>query len=451
MSANRSTLTLARDGAALRVGILATQAPQWRREPGIELSAAADDLLGEAGRVYAVLCDVLGVEEGGTKQFDVMAVTSVPAMADSAHHADAAAVASAGAGSRAGADVPRTATANALLDVLNKYLPRAQGAMQGTLVEYGRPSALTRLWFPLLFLPPALYAAVSAIVRNKDWMGEQVKNAKETVKGFFVQWVWEPIEEIAKTMRGGGEGLGVSPETVKADQDSLERMVVSLGRDYYHMTPDQLEVLKKNVGSGDLSLVLKAYEKEMQSPIKNALAGNLVRTLLIQVQKTKVRLRELKRLGDENSFLTPQTDLSLALERLDQLLRSQQLTFAFVGVAPSVLVLWGVWNWVVTSWRGEHRGKARVRRYFTGLRDVERILITAPEDDARLSNRDRGMIIVSVSGLRTWAVGMGSSTRQNFLDDLRMVENPALARVDKLRVVERMWRCWGLDGKKRVV
>lgn len=32
-----------------------------------------------------------------------------------------------------------------------------------------------------------------------------------------------------------------------------------------------------------------------------------------------------------------------------------------------------------------------------------------------------------------------------------MVEDPGLARDDKLRVVERMWRCWGMDGRKVVV
>lgn len=42
-------------------------------------------------------------------------------------------------------------------------------------------------------------------------------------------------------------------------------------------------------------------------------------------------------------------------------------------------------------------------------------------------------------------------TAQNFLDDLRMVENPALSRGDKLHVIERMWRCWGLDGRRKAV
>jgi nuclear-control-of-ATPase protein 2 len=118
--------------------------------------------------------------------------------------------------------------------------------------------------------------------------------------------------------------------------------------------------------------------------------GSLVRTLLIQVQKTK-------------------TDLSLSLLSLDHLLRSQQLTFAFVGVAPSFLILYGLGGYLRSAWKGEKRGKTRRRRYFNGLRDVERILLTAPEEEQQMTQRDRGLLIVSVSGMRTWAAGLGSS------------------------------------------
>jgi nuclear-control-of-ATPase protein 2 len=133
-----------------------------------------------------------------------------------------------------------------------------------------------------------------------------------------------------------------------------------------------------------------SYIADTQSPLKNALMGSLVRTLLIQVQKTK-------------------TDLSLSLLSLDHLLRSQQLTFAFVGVAPSFLILYGLGGYLRSAWKGEKRGKTRRRRYFNGLRDVERILLTAPEEEQQMTQRDRGLLIVSVSGMRTWAAGLGSS------------------------------------------
>jgi hypothetical protein len=43
---------------------------------------------------------------------------------------------------------------------------------------------------------------------------------------------------------------------------------------------------------------------------------------------------------------------------------------------------------------------------------------------------------------------MDGGWSQAFLDDLRMVENPALERRDKLQVVQRIWRCWGVDGRR---
>lgn len=64
-----------------------------------------------------------------------------------------------------------------------------------------------------------------------------------------------------------------------------------------------------------------------------------------------------------------------------------------------------------------------------------------------MTHRDRGLLIISVSNLRSWAVVLGASKREAFLDDLRMVENPILKREDKLRVIERVWRCWGVDGR----
>lgn len=65
-------------------------------------------------------------------------------------------------------------------------------------------------------------------------------------------------------------------------------MVLDLGRDYYHMSPPELNQLSTKIKAGDMEEVLRLYEKELQSPVKNALLGNLIRTLLIQVQKTKV-------------------------------------------------------------------------------------------------------------------------------------------------------------------
>jgi len=44
-------------------------------------------------------------------------------------------------------------------------------------------------------------------------------------------------------------------------------------------------------------------------------------------------------------------------------------------------------------------------------RDIERLLITAPKKDENLSDTDRGLLILGVSGMRSWAAGLGGSSR----------------------------------------
>ncbi|EIW71171.1 hypothetical protein TREMEDRAFT_27296 [Tremella mesenterica DSM 1558] len=412
MLASRKALETARNDAARKVGALASQGPRWSSKSEVSpRTFTPTDINSEVGRIHGLICQALNIS------LTTSTTTKRP---------------------RSSTITPPSSgfvsqvTPSSLLEILTSHLPQARADIDAILTTHHRPSTLTRLWFPLLFLPPTLYSAASLIVRNKEWMRQQVLNARETVRGFVIQWVWEPLEDIGKTIRGGGEGLGVAPTTVRSDQESLERMVMDLGRDYYKLDGSALQALGDKVRNGDMEEVLRVYEKEMQSPLKSALLGSLIRTLLIQVQKTK-------------------TDLSLSLLSLDHLLRSQQLTFAFVGVAPSVLILYGLGGWLRGVYRGEKRGKTRRRRYFNGMRsvDLERLLITSPKSEEKMSDEAHGLLIVSVSGMRTWAAGLGGASREAFLEDLRMVEDTELLRRDKLRVLDRIWRCWGIDGRRQ--
>lgn len=276
MIGNARALQFSRDAAARRVGILAIHAPSWSsKEQNGTLSPQSIEE--ETTRVYKLLCVVL---ETGPPDEKTVADVSVGKRKPKkqVHMASTKTV-----------ELPAPeATPQSLLDLMTVGLPSARSNLRDTLQKYGRPSFITRYWPAFLLLPPVLYYAGRVFGQNKDWLLEQLSNAKETTKGFLIQWVWEPIEHITKTMRGGGEGLGVAPETVKTDRESLDRMVMDLGKDYYHLNDSQLANLKDKVNEGDMESVLKVYESEMRSPIKNALFGYLIRTLLIQVQKTKV-------------------------------------------------------------------------------------------------------------------------------------------------------------------
>jgi nuclear-control-of-ATPase protein 2 len=75
-----------------------------------------------------------------------------------------------------------------------------------------------------------------------------------------------------------------------------------------NLNDTQIQELKAKVREGDLTPVLMAYEKDMKKPFFGAVKGNLIRALLIQIQKTKV-------------------DVEVAMGGIDSLLKSQELVF----------------------------------------------------------------------------------------------------------------------------
>ncbi len=48
-------------------------------------------------------------------------------------------------------------------------------------------------------------------------------------------------------------------------------MVIDLGRDYYHMSPPELEALGDKIRNGDMEDVLRVYEKELQASVNVSL------------------------------------------------------------------------------------------------------------------------------------------------------------------------------------
>lgn len=162
---------------------------------------------------------------------------------------------------------------------------------------------------------------------------------------FWSNWVVEPTKKVIGTIRHdeSSEVSILSKRSLEGDRASLERMVV----DFAVANPEgpplndsQIASIRDKVREGDLTPVLKAYEKEMQSPVKGAIMGNLINALLIQIQKTKV-------------------DVEVAMSGIDSILKSQELLFGFIGLTPGVLVTIGVYRWL----RGLFSARKGVQRW----------------------------------------------------------------------------------------
>jgi nuclear control of ATPase protein 2 len=158
-----------------------------------------------------------------------------------------------------------------------------------------------------------------------------------------------------------------------------------------------------------------------------------------------------------------QVDIDHTLLGIDRLLKSQQLTFAFVGVAPALSIVYVLGGMLSNIWKG---GKGRTRwggrrrrgEGWEGMRRIERLLITQggqqtqrpsneEEEEEKEHARSTGLLLLSLSRLQAYASRyLPSRIRQAFLEDLEDLTDPQLGREQKLLVVGRVWRCWGGVG-----
>ena len=72
---------------------------------------------------------------------------------------------------------------------------------------------------------------------------------------------------------------------------------------------------------------------------------------------------------------------------------------------------------------------------------IERLLVAH-----ELTPLTSGLLLLSLTHLRGYGercLPRGSRIREGFLEDVDDLEDPELGRREKLRVIERMWRCWG--------
>ncbi|KID79001.1 Nuclear control of ATPase protein 2 [Metarhizium brunneum] len=305
-----------------------------------------------------------------------------------------------------------------LLRIIDKTLPDHFNNMQSLARENGRPSQLIRYWLPTAVGVLSSTTVLRILINRQDEIINWITNLGGTIRDFWFNWVVQPTTKVIRTIRHDSTSdiAIMSRDSLKADRESLERMVVDFAKDKPHfayegnssITDIQLAEIRNKVAEGDVTPVLRAYEQDLRSPFVGAVRGDLVRSLLIQVQKTKV-------------------DLEVAMTGIDSLLKSQELVFGFVGLTPGVLVSIGVLQYL----RGIFGGRSGLRRDKKSgravriLRNIDRILSEArPTENNVLSYKDHGLLLCEVHILRSYARNlMPRDVEKDFLEDLDDLAN----------------------------
>ncbi|WPK24344.1 hypothetical protein PUMCH_001614 [Australozyma saopauloensis] len=186
--------------------------------------------------------------------------------------------------------------------------------------QYAPPSFFARYWPILLLLVNYGPSTTVNIWKNRFEIAEWFKlNFFDTVVGFWNNWIVKPIGDMLSILRNDNTMTIASKESLQSDLDSLERMVEEFMKDnHVQVSPEEVHAA---VSKGDLTMMMSQYENEIRTPYKSIIKGLLIRSMLIQVQKTKV-------------------DGGIAINGIDKLLKLQQLLFGVLSISPSLFILW---------------------------------------------------------------------------------------------------------------
>ncbi|KAM0431758.1 hypothetical protein ACHAPT_005008 [Fusarium lateritium] len=419
---NRRNLQHLRELTATGLGLLMNSGFQFGPDDG-KTDIAVDHVTQVMGQSVALMEMVLS--EAGTLRLDVAEFEKHVFGGVRNHH-----VLSATIMRESSTDRPRV-VAQQLIHIIDKVIPEYVGITRAITKDNGRPNRLVRYWLPTTLGLISSTTILRILVNRKADILQWFVDFGATVRDFWFNWVVEPTEKIVSTIRHDktSEIAIMSRDSLKADRESLERMVVDFALDKPHfatatgapLTDAQVADIRTKVAEGDVTPVLRAFEKDLQSPFMGTLRGDLVRSLLIQVQKTKV-------------------DLEVAMTGIDSLLKSQELVFGFVGLTPGVLISYSIFQYV----RGVFGGRSGLRQSRKSgkairiLRNIDRILSEARPSGGSLQYKDHGLLLCEVHVLRNLVDKlMPREVGKEFLEDLDHLSNENDVQV-QMRALERI-------------
>ncbi|KAG8371056.1 hypothetical protein BUALT_Bualt13G0047200 [Buddleja alternifolia] len=318
------------------------------------------------------------------------------------------------------------------VNLIYENLRRLDSYLSVIVSKHRKPKKVTLYW--MHYSCGALGISVCSLwlLRHSKLMGSSdidnwIRDAKDSTISFWNDHVEQPVlsirDELFETFRKRQKGV-MERQEVQLTSDSLHRMLLAfseqtVGKKFPEQASDQ-EMLE---------IVMTRYEKELMHPIQGLVGGELVRALLIQVQKLKLDIEE-------------------AMLELDQILRANEINFAILAALPaffiSLILAMLVRAWFKQDTRAEGRGRvARIQRRLL-LVEIERAIMQFQNcNDQGLENDAQcmyGLVLCFLDSLHcaverhAKATGEWICLRQDIID----LAKPGLQIEHKLSIASRM-------------
>eukprot|EP00474_Spongospora_subterranea_P010074 CRZ10532.1 hypothetical protein [Spongospora subterranea] len=226
---------------------------------------------------------------------------------------------------------PEGRTATDALSMLNDILvalPEMDRRFTISRNELRRPGHFQRHWLAYTISGFAAMYACRKIYVHQTKLGSLVRSGVKCSHDFWLEHVSIPVRAIHKRL--------VRPRLpqlkrgeVLQERRTLEVMLREFGTEQIERNPKLIppgmskerfiEVIKQRAAVGEMTMVLDSYRSEVAKPIYALAAGDLLRCILIQLQKLKV-------------------DLEGSLLELDDMLEQNEITLELAAIVPAILM-----------------------------------------------------------------------------------------------------------------
>lgn len=283
------------------------------------------------------------------------------------------------------------------------------------------PNFFVRYWPLLVVLINYGPGTTTKVWTNRQAIFDWIKyNLVDTAVGFWNNWIVKPVGDMLAILRNDDTLTITSKESLKSDLDSLDRMVLEFMRDNnVQVDPSQV---RQAVAQGDLTMMMSQYEKEIKTPYKLIIKGLLIRSILIQVQKTKV-------------------DGAVAINGIDKLLKSQQLLFGILSILPSVFIVYQGNKALRKDALVSSDVASRRIDCLKTLNQVEKLVNRETDDDKLVSD---GKLFVEIVNLTLLSKDIiPKKLRSDFLHDLNELAVASTGPSERAsNAVNRIWNMY---------
>jgi hypothetical protein len=289
------------------------------------------------------------------------------------------------------------------------------------------PNFLRRKWLQTTLTVASTGVASYFIYQNQNLIASWFYKVKDSVQMFMHEHLIEPFQNIIGNVLKSYQKSIFNPQELLEAKHSLQRMLIDIGTDLSNdISPEELQELIRKAEKNDVTIFSETFEHEIKKPVKNLFLGNLVRMLLIQIQRINVSFLEIMR-------------------EFDSVMAQNQINLDILATIPVLISGIALSAWVKNILQSTGVRPNEYEQISSNMRDIEIILNrNCPKDNVSsiITDEDAGFLISKVLTAEKWLLDSSESEKVNkmFIEDLKEIDSDSFTVQQKLRVVWRMFR-----------